>query len=366
MSKAKTKIAIVSHSLGSGGAERFAGELSCMLEQLGYEVHLVVVNDHLDFPYCGNLYNLGSLCKKDFGWLRKLKKGWLLRNYLDREKINVVIDNRTRNHFIRDWFSISLYRRRKTFYMIHSSYLQNYLPDSVFFARILYRSATKLICVSKAIESELVHKFGFNNTTTVYNPVKSTEIDGLRSGNLPKPYVLFYGRLEEKVKNFTLLLEAFSRSRIFDAGYELVIMGDGPSKDYIRSLTTSLKINDYVRLVPFQNNPFAYVKDAAFTILTSRYEGFPMSIIESLSIGTPVVAVDCQTGPAEIIQNEQNGILVENHNVEALAHAMHRMVYDRQLYDRLKLHTIDSVSHLSYEAIGRQWEKLLNENAIYP
>jgi glycosyltransferase involved in cell wall biosynthesis len=359
MDTSKTKIAIISHSLGSGGAERFAGELSFMLEHIGYEVHLIIVNDIVDYPYAGKLYNLGFLCENDWGLIKKIKKGLLLKKYLDLENIQLIIDNRTRNQFSREWCTKRLYGKRKTYFIIHSFNIKNYLPATVFLAKKLYGRAAKIICVSKEIEEQVIQKYGFTNTTTIYNPARYVDSEWILNLNLPKKYILFFGRLDEKVKNFTLLLDAFSHSEIFVDGFHLIIMGDGKSKDYIKSAIESLGISNYVTLVPFQKNPFIYVKNAWFTILTSRYEGFPMSIIESLSLGTPVISVDCKSGPKEIIQNEQNGLLVENHNIEALADAMSRLTKDQVLYEYIKSNTIQSVAHLSPESIAKEWAKIL-------
>jgi glycosyltransferase involved in cell wall biosynthesis len=115
-------------------------------------------------------------------------------------------------------------------------------------------------------------------------------------------------------------------------------------------------------MIPFQKDPFAWVNLAKFTILTSNYEGFPMSVIESLSLGTPVVSVDCNSGPREVIVNEHNGLLVENHNMIALSKAIRRMVEDTTLYQFCKENTIDSVSHLTYEKIAAQWKEILEIN----
>ena len=359
MDNAKTKIAIISHSLGNGGAERFAGELSFILNGIHYETHLIIVNDEVDYPFSGKLYNLGQVCKANSGFFKKIRKGFLLRNYLQCENINIIIDNRTRNSLLRECFTSMIYGDRKVYYIIHSYYLENYLPKSVFFAKRLYQNAEKLICVSKAIEEKVVERYSFKNTITIYNPVKEITITATTK-TLPKDFILFYGRLEAHVKNFSLMLQAFFESKIYERGIHLVILGDGSSKKSILASIEKLKLQESVHLIPFQKDPFAFVSRARFTLLTSYYEGFPMSIIESLSLGTPVISVDCNSGPREIIQNEYNGLLVENHNVTALSLAMNRLVEDQLLLEKLKSNAKLSVAHLSTENISKQWQALLN------
>lgn len=360
MDKSKSKIAIISHSLGSGGAERFSGLLSCILSDLGFNVHTVVVNEDVDYEYCGVLYNLGEICNKKSFFYRKIMKGILLNRYLKFHDIDVVIDNRSRNVFLREWIAKWIYGDRKRYYVIHSCNIKNYLPNSAILAKLLYGNAEKLICVSKAIEARVIEKYNFKNTVTIYNPVvfNAKVTDDLIQ--LPKDYILFFGRLEEKSKNFSLMLEAFSNSKIFEMGYKLVIMGDGPDSVFIENKISQLNLQNLVYKIPFNKNPFKIVKEARFTILTSNYEGFPMSVIESLAIGTPVVSVNCDSGPAEIIINEYNGLLVQNHNCSALADAMRKFVSDDNLYTICKGNASSSVKHLSVESISKQWAEILS------
>ncbi len=69
----------------------------------------------------------------------------------------------------------------------------------------------------------------------------------------------------------------------------------------------------------YQPEPFPFVKQALFTVLSSNYEGFPMSIIESLACGTPLVSVDCPSGPSEIIEHNVNGLLIEKDTLYGLS-----------------------------------------------
>lgn len=356
----KKKVAIVSHSLGEGGAERFAGLLTFMLEDSGFEVHSIIVNDRVDYLYTGILFNLERENSGSFSFFKKLKKGKLLRNYLIQNNIEIVIDGRSRNVLLRELITRFIYRDLKIFYIVHSYNLQIYFPSSKFWSRILYKNVEALICVSKAIEEKVNRLFELKNTTTIYNPFFIAEEELRKEILEPKKVILFFGRFEEKVKNFTLMLQAFSQSKIFEKGYYLHLMGAGNDLDFIQQKIEELNLIEFVEILPFRQNPFDEVREAKFTVLTSNFEGFPLSIVESLALGTPVIAVDCNSGPREIIQNGFNGLLVENHNPKAFAEAMNKFADDSELYNFCKKNAAESVKHLSLKNIAEQWKNLLN------
>lgn len=355
----KTKVAIVSISLGKGGAERFAGLLTFMLESSGFEVHSIVVNDDIDYEYTGTLFNLEKESAGSFCVFRKLKKGKLLRNYLIQNNIDIIIDSRTRNILLRELITKFIYRNSKIYYIVHSYNFKEYFPSSKFWSRMLYKNAQTLVCVSKAIEEKVNKLYKLKNTITIYNPFSIAEEELKKEVSESKKVILYFGRFEEKVKNFTLMLEAFSQSKIYQKGYQLHLMGSGDDADFIQQKIKTLHLNDYVKILPFTENPSEEVREVQFTILTSNYEGFPLSIIESLAVGTPVVAVDCNSGPREIIQNEFNGLLVENHNPKALAKAINRFADDSELYHFCKQNAVESVKHFSLKHISDQWKNLL-------
>lgn len=359
MIKNKNKVAIISTSLGSGGAERFAALLSFMLEKSELEVHNIIINDAIDYEYSGKLLNLGERCDGSFFLFRKVKKGVLLHRYLNENKITNIIDNRSRNHLIREIFTKLIYGKRKKQYVVHSYKLDNYFPKSVFWTKILYQKADNIICVSHAIEEKIKQNFGFKNTVTIHNPFDFSKIELKSKISNSEKYILFFGRFDEKAKNFSLMLEAFSMSKIYHKGYQLLLMGNGSDLDFIQDKIKMLQIEPFVKILSFKSNPFEQVQHAKFTVLTSHYEGFPLSIVESLALGIPVIAVDCHSGPREIINHEHNGLLVENDNPQAFAKAMNRLIDDTVLYKFCKKNASKSVEHLSLAIISKQWESIL-------
>ena len=358
MPNSKNKIAIISHSLGNGGAERFAGILSLMLTDLGYEIHHIIINDSVDYTFGGNLYNLGTETAQLGRFKRKIQKGILLKKYLNTHQINTIIDNRTHPIFLREVMAKYIFGNRKLIVVVHSFHIQSYLPNWAILAKFLY-GQSQLVCVSKAIEKMIRSKYHFKNVTTIYNPIApKLTVDPIINQNR---YILFFGRLDEKVKNFNLMIESFVLSKVFENGFKLMIMGEGPDESFIQKLIVDYGMVEFIQIIPFQKEPFEFVKNAYFTILTSYYEGFPLAIIESLACGIPVVAVDCESGPSEIITNKYNGLLVPNHNAEALSESIKLFVQDVNLYDICKKNTIKSIEHLSPVIIAKQWQEILEK-----
>ncbi|KQB37710.1 Group 1 glycosyl transferase [Flavobacterium aquidurense] len=333
-----------------------------MLDKSGFEVHSIIINDVVDYQYVGNLLNLEKESKGLPSFLKKIKKGFLLKDYLNKNNIKIIIDNRTRGLLIREIITKQIYGEAKKYYIVQNCHFEKYFSSSLFWTRILYKNAEKIIGVSKEIEQNIKTKFKLNNTTTIYNTFYIDKNVLSKEVKNPDNVVLFFGRFDEKAKNFTLMLDAFLYSNIFKKGYRLHLLGAGDDLAFIKKKIIDLGLESFVDILPFKKSPFEEVQKAKFTILTSNYEGFPLSIIESLALGTPVIAVDCHSGPREVIQNEFNGLLVEENNPHAFAFAMNRFVSDYELYNFCKRNASESVEHLSLENITKKWENLIQLN----
>lgn len=352
------KICIVTTSLSNGGAERFGGMLSQMLYNLHYKVYIVITKNDIDYDFAGNIFNL----EQDFGSnISNLKKLRVLRAFFKENNFDVIIDNRTRPTFIKEYILYNyVFKAKVIISIVHSYYLKTYIPNSVFLAQILYNKA-KIVAVSKEIKTALISKYKFKNCKQIYNPAAIDSITQKANKDIKihDDFILFYGRIEEQVKNLTLLLNAYKKSLLPSKGIKLFIIGDGQDVALVKKNIKNLQLDGFVNVMPYLKNPFPYVKQALFTTLTSRHEGFPMVLIESLSCGTPVISVDCKSGPKEIIKNNHNGLLVENHNEIALANAFNTFVEDDLLYSRCKESTKQSVGKFSMYHIANQWKELL-------
>lgn len=164
---------------------------------------------------------------------------------------------------------------------------------------------------------EIKHK-----TCIINNPVKDTlfEVEHLQA-TLNYQYFLCVGRLENQ-KQFSHAIQAFSMVYRENPGLKLVIIGKGSLYDSLLDLVQKLNLNSAVIFEGFRSDIEHYYYNAEATVLTSKYEGFPNVLLESLAVGTPVIAYDCPSGPSEIITDGVNGYLIPNGNVDEMAKGM--------------------------------------------
>lgn len=364
-SQKKFKVCLVSISLARGGLERSCAMLSQMLENQGHEVHLVLLNDEVDYPFSGKLLNLGALKDEKDTMVKRLLRFRKFRNYLKAENFDVIIDHRPKNSFDRELFySKFVYRDLPKIYVMHSSKKTEYLTERPSaFAKICRKNVLN-VAVSKYIETEILRKEGIENSTTIHNAFDPAwEMD---SGDFPKilqnkKYILSYGRLDDAIKDFSFLIETFSQSKVWERDFHLVILGDGKDKKMLQKLAISKECAKQIIFLPFTKKPFEIIKNSHCVTLTSKYEGFPMVLVESLSLGTPVVSLDIVSGPSEIVRHQKNGLLIAQRSLPLFAEALQRICFDEVFYKTLKANARPSVERFSKQNIGKKWNQTLQD-----
>lgn len=352
------KVAVISISLANGGAEKSTALLTTILDQLGFDVHVVTINKDIFYTYSGKLFNLGldkspsDNLFNQFGYLRKLKL------YLKNENIHLIIDNRTRPSVIKEFiYLFYIYSGKKIIYVVRSANLQKYFPKSRWLTNVMINKSFKIVGVSKAISEKINVLFKTNKATTIYN---SVAINNVKASEKASKYVLFMGRIDNHAKNFQLLLAAYTKSVLPERNIELRIYGDGSDKIWLENRINDLRLSEKIKLFDFTSDVEAVMTNALFVALTSNYEGFPRVLIESLAVGTPVISVDCESGPNEIIKHEFNGLLVENDNTTALANAFNRFIFESDLYNYCKSNAQNSIHQFTQPIIAQQWKELLS------
>ena len=159
-------------------------------------------------------------------------------------------------------------------------------------------------------------------------------------------------------KDYTTLLRAFAKTRCLRPA-RLVMLGEGRLRGELEALADSLEVGGAVDFAGFKVNPFPHMRHCAVYVLSSRVEGLPGALIQALACGAPSVSTDCPSGPDEILEPDENGLLVPVGDVDALANAMGRLLDDDKLRARFATRAPSSVARFGVDAVVRRYENAL-------
>jgi glycosyltransferase involved in cell wall biosynthesis len=172
--------------------------------------------------------------------------------------------------------------------------------------------------------------------------------------------VLAAGRLGNQ-KGFDLLIAAFARIAGDHPDWKLRIHGKGGARARLKAQIRESGLTKQVSIEGPAAELGNEMAQASIYALSSRFEGFPLILIEAMSKGMAVCAFDCPTGPGEIIDDHRNGILVPAEDVAALAAGLSELMADEDLRRRCAAAAAETASGYTMDAIGRRWDTLLRE-----
>ena len=170
--------------------------------------------------------------------------------------------------------------------------------------------------------------------------------------------ILAVGRLSPQ-KGFDFLLQAWLLASEKLPGWSLRIMGEGPMRDQLLQLTTSLGIESTVFFESFASDPYPFYSNCGIFVLSSRWEGLPTVLMEAMVCGAPCISFDCPNGPRELIRNGVNGILLPPENIDALAEAIVRLGNDPMLRRTIGAEARRLSAQVSDSSVVAQWHALL-------
>ena len=159
-------------------------------------------------------------------------------------------------------------------------------------------------------------------------------------------------------KGFDMLLEAWHLLDKHLSDWHLYIFGNENRKPY-QHIVDKYEMNN-VHLMPATPEIVEEFSKSSIFVLSSRFEGFGLVLAEAMSCGLPCISFDCPYGPRDIITDQEDGILVENGNIEELAKAIERLMTDEDLRRSMGEKAINNVARYERKAIMNQWEQLFH------
>jgi glycosyltransferase involved in cell wall biosynthesis len=320
------KVTFLIHSLRWGGAEGVCINLANILAEQGWQVDLVVLhlNNSAYLHRLSNKINLVVL-----GVHHARYSGLALLKYIYQQKLKTVIvfnyELAVMLVMLRSVFRFKtriIARNINTLSQIRNQaqgfwkkYVVKPLIDS------LFCKVDHVINQCQAMRKDLIALYPqlTEKSSVIYNPVAKHIEDYAESHNLSQVekqnYLLCVGRLE-KQKAFHYVIEGFAGVANEFPNLRLKIVGQGSLEQELKQCALNLSVADRVDFDGFQRDMIPYYLYAKATLLTSLYEGFPNVLVESIMLGTPVIAFDCPSGPNEIVQEGINGFLIEHQDSE--------------------------------------------------
>ena len=164
-------------------------------------------------------------------------------------------------------------------------------------------------------------------------------------------------------KGFDLLIPAWAEAAKAHPDWRLRLRGRGYLQARMQELVAEHGLEGSVTLEGPAEDIGADMAEASIFVLSSRFEGFPLILLEAMSKGMGIVAFDCPTGPADIVDDHANGLLIPAEDVEGLSRGILELVEDEQLRRRTAAAAIETAQRYTMDAIGPQWEALFRELA---
>ena len=177
--------------------------------------------------------------------------------------------------------------------------------------------------------------------------------------NRPEKRVIAVGRLDYQ-KGFDRLIDAWALVQKGDrfADWRLDIFGQGEWKDMLDRKIQKLGIEKSARLDAPVKNIAAEYAASSMLVMSSHYEGFPMVMVEAMSLGLPVVTFDYKCGPKDIIDDGRNGLLVKEGDIKGLADAMMSLMASPATLSRMSKEARKVTEKYSEEKVMGMWVDL--------
>lgn len=197
-------------------------------------------------------------------------------------------------------------------------------------------------------------KYGANNTIQIYNPIDSEVIRKSKGYNTKSKKIISVGRLTYQ-KNFESAVEVAADVLSKHPDWEWDVFGQGEELERLVELTQVKGIENQMHFRGQVSNLYDRYSDYAIMVMTSRYEGFPMTLLEGIGNGLPLVSFDVPTGPDELIEDEENGYLIDLSDIDGMKARLLAIIENQELRKRFSEGSRKKASMFVEERIIKEW-----------
>ena len=303
------KILFILPSLKAGGAERIVSFLANNFDQNVFEIKIAVIGFKKDA-----VYNLDDLDVTFFNQDRILNAIIPLFKSIKNENPDIVFGSIRHVNILLGIYNLIFKNvrfivREASVMSIMSKFSNSKNQTPNFLVKFLYNKLDAIVCQSNDIKKDLKYELGIRESKliTINNPI--TQIKQLSTNKTEYPEIIKFitiGRLSEE-KGYLRILKGLAKVKNYS--YLYTIIGSGPLELKIKNLANEVGILDKIKFIAYTSKVLDFLSNSDFFIQGSYVEGFPNAVLESCSVGTPVLAFNCPGGTKDIIEDGINGFL---------------------------------------------------------
>ncbi len=373
------KVAILGLHLGYGGVEQSIVNLANMLCEK-YEVELVItyqvveevpykINQKVKITYLTDLKPNREEFKKELKerhLIQAFKEGLksililhkrisVMKKYIKNSDADILISSRVLYTKL-----VSKYAKKGVITIAQEHCHHNNNQKYINKVKRACRNINYLIPVSKELTSDYQKMIQNGKTVCLFIP-NSLEFWPEKTSNLDCKNLISVGRIS-KEKGYLDLIDVFELIHQVNPDWKLNIIGNGGEMSKLKEKITEKKLEKYVILHGFQNKAYIYEQllQSSIYVMCSYEESFGIVLLEAASFGIPLIAYSSAQGAHEIIENNENGYLIENRDKNKMATKVNELIDSQE--QRIKLGTFarTSVEQFAFENVKEQWLKFLD------
>ena len=366
MEKNEKKLILFMPSMNGGGVEKNLIIISNFLSKHIKKITLITFNNKFNNQF-NNKIEIINYKKKDKKKYSKYFKYLICLIFLFKEIIknrNTLVFSFQANIYV---IFLSIILRFKLIIRSNSSptgwnknVIKNYL------LKIFFRFPKSIIVNSKDFKKEIDKKF-LINSCLIYNPLNKKEI--LSKSNEKINFKIFNKKKSLKLINISrftnqkdhlTLLKAFQKIHKI-INLELLIVGYGENSNKNKSFIKQNKLQNKIKVLNFQKNPYKFIKKSDVFVLTSKFEGLPNVLMESLVLKKFIISSNCPTGPREILNNGKYGFLLETQNYKKLSELILKYAKNQNKFKNKINHGYKSLSRFDFELNCKKYYNVVSQ-----
>lgn len=283
-----------------------------------------------------------------------------IRRYIKQNNIDVLIDV----DVIEDLFSIPATRFTKTKLISweHFHFYENNGTKLRDVARKLSaKYSDKIITLTEMDKNNYIENLNVRNKIQcIYNPITKIPKENC---DISSKQILSMGRLTYQ-KGFDMLCDVANKVLHDNPDWTWVILGEGEDRQLIEKKIKEYGLEGRLILKGNVSNVDDYYKSSSIFVMTSRFEGLPMTLLEAKSYGLPIVSFDCMTGPSDIVDNNKNGYLIEDDNLNEMEDKINIIISNENVRNEFSCNSKHNIDKFKIDTVIKIWTKLM-EKLLY-